>query len=284
MILFFQNGELGNQIFQYCGLKKYFPNHKLIFFGCEKLKNTFDNLEVSFISKEKYFSNFRFLILKNILFFLVKLYIIGRIAPSKSFHFNFEMRRGILFNVFILDSIFFQHRDFIKDLKTQIVIKKNILQSARKWLKKKKIPFTQNRLVFVHIRRDDYIHGPFKKFPSVLDLSWYRKAMMHINKKISRPIFILMGNDKFYMKDIFKETDSLFISNNVEKVDLAIMTMCTHGILSASSFAWWGAFFSRTKTLTKIHSYFVAPKFWMGHRLKKWYPSNFFSEWIVYLK
>jgi hypothetical protein len=53
MILFFQNGELGNQIFQYCGLKKYFPNHKLIFFGCEKLKNTFDNLEVSFISKEK---------------------------------------------------------------------------------------------------------------------------------------------------------------------------------------------------------------------------------------
>jgi hypothetical protein len=108
--------------------------------------------------------------------------------------------------------------------------------------------------------------------------------MMHINKKISRPIFILMGNDKFYMKDIFKETDSLVISNNVEKVDLAIMTMCTHGILSASSFAWWGAFFSRTKTLTTIHSYFVAPKFWMGHRLKKWYPSNFFSEWIVYLK
>jgi hypothetical protein len=284
MILLFQEGKLGNQIFQYFGLKKYFSDHDLIIFGCKELQNAFDNVEANFILKEYVSNKFKFYIIKYFFILLVTFRIIGIIRRSKSSDFNFDIRRGILFNIYILDKVYFQHRDCVKDLVPKILIKKKFLQSARNWLKKKKIPFVKDRLVFVHIRRDDYIHGPFKKFPSVLDLSWYKKAMVRVNKKITKPIFILIGNDKFYMRDIFKESKNLIISNNPVEIDFAIMTMCSHGILSASSLAWCGAFFSISQKSINTRSYFLAPKFWIGHRLKKWYPPNFFSEWITYLK
>ena len=83
MIIIFQDGRLGNQLFQYYGLKKYFSNHNLIIFGCKELKNTFDNVEANFIL-EGYSSNkFRFYILKYFFFFLVNMRIIGKIAHSK---------------------------------------------------------------------------------------------------------------------------------------------------------------------------------------------------------
>ena len=52
MILFFENGRLGNQLFQYHGFKNYFPKQQLFFFGCKRLKNSFDNLDVSFIDEK----------------------------------------------------------------------------------------------------------------------------------------------------------------------------------------------------------------------------------------
>ena len=70
MILFFQNGRLGNQILQYYGLKKYFSSHKLIIFGCNELKNLFDNIEYNFFIKSNYSSDkIRFNILKFFFFF-----------------------------------------------------------------------------------------------------------------------------------------------------------------------------------------------------------------------
>ena len=53
MIFLLRNGQVGNQLFQYIGLKKNFPKEKLIFFHTEELKNIFDNINVTFISKKK---------------------------------------------------------------------------------------------------------------------------------------------------------------------------------------------------------------------------------------
>ena len=93
-----------------------------------------------------------------------------------------------------------------------------------------------------------------------------------------------MGDDSYYLHDVFKESKNLVISKNSFELDLIIMSYCLHGILSASSFAWWGAFFIKSKNINKTPSYFIAPKFWAGHRLKKFYPLGFFTNWITYLK
>ena len=84
------------------------------------------------------------------------------------------------------------------------------------------------------------------------------------------------------LKDVFKETSSIFISNNESEIDLSIMSLCSDGILSPSSFAWWGALYA--KNYNQNDNYFIAPKYWAGHRMKKWFPKNFHSEWITYVE
>ena len=90
-----------------------------------------------------------------------------------------------------------------------------------------------------------------------------------------------MGDDTLYLRSVFKESKNLIISNNLPETDLSIMSLCSYGILSASSFAWWGAFYA--KIYNKKRNYFIAPKYWIGHRSKKWLPKNFFSKWITYV-
>jgi len=91
-----------------------------------------------------------------------------------------------------------------------------------------------------------------------------------------------MGDDDFYLREVFKESKNLIISNNLPEIDLSIMSLCSYGILSPSSFAWWGAFFA--KIHNKKCNYFLAPKYWIGHRSKKWIPKkNLLSKWIIYV-
>jgi hypothetical protein len=301
MIIFFEEGKLGNQLFQYCGLKKYFPNDNLIFFGCKDLKELFSGVFVNFFLANKYnviyskndeskspasFEKFTFKLLKKTIFFLVRIKVLGKIthSDSNSNKFNINISRGFFSKLNVAYSIFFQHSDFINNVTAYPILKKKLLKQAKNWLKKKNIILYKQRLVFVHIRRSDYLFWPSSKFPAFLELTWYKRAMLKISKKIYKPIFVIMSDDLLYIQKEFKESDSLIISNNKAAVDLAIMQMCSHGILSPSTFAWWGGFFSRSKKIDKNNLHFIAPKFWVGHRIKKWFPKNFYTNWISYLK
>jgi len=72
MIIFFEKGRLGNQLIQYIGLKNLFPRENLIFFGCESLLKVFKNLNSFFLKKEN-ISQHTFVLIKRIVFFLVKI-------------------------------------------------------------------------------------------------------------------------------------------------------------------------------------------------------------------
>lgn len=282
MILFFEYGGLGNQLFQYCGFKKYFPNHNLIFFGCEDLKNSCNNLSIKFIDINKKLKKLPFHILRELFVFLANIRILGKITHSNKKTFDMDVRRGLLLNIYVAHSVYFQHKDCIKNIINPPILKKNLLRLAQEWLKKKNIFSYQERLVFVHIRRGDYLFWPSIKFSAALDLTWYKRAMLKISNKINKPIFILMSDDLFYIRKNFKESNFLIISNNKAEVDLAIMSMCSYGVLSPSSFSWWGAFFARFQK--KTSPYFIATKFWAGHRKNKWYPSHFYTNWFNYIK
>jgi hypothetical protein len=288
MIIFFEDGRLGNQLFQYSGLKKYFPNQNLIFFGCKDLKETFTVNSVNFFLLNKYnliyLERFIFSLFKKILLFLADIKVLGKITHTTNKKFNIITSYGLLPGINLAHSIFFQHSYFINNINEFPPLKKKLLNQAESWLKSKNIFLYKDRLVFIHIRRGDYLFWPNHKFPAYLELSWYKKAMFKISKKISRPIFIIMSDDLLYVQKEFEESDSLFFSKNKTGVDLAIMQLCSHGILSPSTFAWWGSFFSRSKKMDKNNSYFIAPKFWVGHRNKKWFPKKFHTNWINYIK
>jgi hypothetical protein len=287
MIIFFRDGRLGNQLFQYFGIRKYFSNHKLIFIGLPELHKTFVNILATFlffnIKPSNY--NLKIFLLQKIFIFFVKIRLIGQISElNDGKKYKLIIQNGILFNCYLAKSLYFQNQECHKNLNVKLILKNKFLNIASDWLKANIPSVDRSRLIFLHIRRGDFTSFPSTKYPAVLDLIWYKKAMFYMEQKIDKPIFIVMGDDPKYICDVFKESHSLIISNNSLEIDLAIMSMCSHGILSASSFSWWGAYLSKSNKFNKISSNFIAPKFWAGHRAKKWFPINFFSEWITYLE
>ena len=59
-----------------------------------------------------------------------------------------------------------------------------------------------------------------------------------------------------------------------------MMSLCMGGgILSPSTFAWWAA---RIHLKQSTSPYFVAPLYWIGHRLSQWYPEGVQTSWIDY--
>lgn len=279
MIIFFGSGRLGNQIFQYVGLKHYFPKHKLFFFGCPTLRNTFNITDVTFISSNT--NSFLYKVLKIILYFLIKFRFLGEIKEINN-NTKLYVQRGLLWNMLIAQNIYFQYNSFTNTIFNLPTIKNKLLAFAKNWLRKKKVFKKKSNLVFVHIRRGDYFSWPDVNFPAVLDLRWYKKNMIHIKNIVKNPIFVIMGDDNLYIRNSFKESKSLIISNNLVEIDLSIMSLCSFGILSPSSLAWWGAFYG--KNYNKKKNYFIAPKYWAGHRRKKWFPANFHTDWITYIE
>jgi hypothetical protein len=287
MILCFEKGRLGNHLFHYCGLQKYLAKHKVIFWGYGHLKNSFENLNGLFIDVNRGYAKNLFKVIKKILLLLAKIKLVGQIKRyNNPKNLKPVFCQGLFFNIYIVHPLMdFQDNDSLKEIVNPPRFKKKIEKLAKSWLKKKNVFADQERLVFVHIRRGDYLYWPSKKFPAVLDLIWYKRKMDKLTKQIKNPIFVLLGDDQNYLHNTFKESSSLIISDNLPEVDLAIMSLCSHGILSASSFAWWASFFAKFRKINKNQSRFIAPKFWFNHKLKKWnYSSIYKTHWITFEK
>ncbi len=283
MLIFIESGRIGNQLFQYCGFKKYFPDHKLVFIGCEDINNIFGNIDAIFIKKEEVKKYIPLSLLIRILNLFVKLKMIGTIKENTNDpDYKLIVNKGI-FRLFATTNIYFQHSDFIKNISFSPTIKTDLMDEALYWLKSKSDIITDRKLLFVHIRRGDYLEWPSRNYPAVLNLAWYKKAMEIMESRYTNPVFIVMGDDHYYLYDVFKESESLIISKNTPRIDITIMSLCHGGILSASTFAWWGAFMSRMNSSCEQEKLFLAPKYWAGHRLGKWYPKNFISSWITYI-
>lgn len=283
MIIFFEYGRLGNQLFQYTGLRRYFPEHTLAFLGCEDLQRHFDSVGPQFIPKNVLGRWLPFGLIRRIVFFLVAVRLLGRITEEKDGEvLKLAIRKGLFWNTLVAQNVFFQHHDVVDQIHSAPSLKPELLKVALGWLSEEGIDPDSRSLVFVHIRRGDYLHWPSREFPAVLDLAWYERAMKAIQEKNKNAVFIMMSDDQFYLRDVFKESNELVISDNPPEIDMALMSLCHSGILSASSFAWWGAFYARSNQ--KLNAIFLAPKYWGGHRAKKWFPTHFRTNWITYLE
>mgnify|MGYP001166509378 CR=1 FL=1 len=280
IIIHLENGRLGNQLIQYIGLKKYFPQKKLIFIGGDQLNQTFDSINTHFITKTYIKRWMPYILLEKLLYLFARLRIVGIITEDNTLkNFQITIRKGLLWKIFLTKNVFFQHKNIIENISYVPVLKPYLISKAKSWFKKKKIDIQKENLIFVHIRRGDYVNWPSNKFPAILTSNWYNRAMNLMSKRIDNPVFILMSDDQYYLRDVYKENKQLIISNNTAYVDLTIMSLCSSGILSASSFAFCGALLAK---INNKENYFIAPKYWFGFQLKKWAPKNIKIDWITY--
>jgi hypothetical protein len=137
--------------------------------------------------------------------------------------------------------------DYKEDILKELTFKTEILDKAKKIIKS----FDNKEIVAIHIRRGDNVVNPV--FP-LISLEYIQQALNHFSDKEYN--FIVISDDISYCKEIFP--NGVFFSDGENDfVDLCLMSLANHNIISNSSFSWWGAYLNNNPN-KKV----IAPSNW----------------------
>ncbi|XP_060082268.1 galactoside 2-alpha-L-fucosyltransferase SEC1-like [Ylistrum balloti] len=134
--------------------------------------------------------------------------------------------------------------------------------------------------VSVHVRRTDMMIPSstklgFKSAP----LEYINNAMSYMRKKfVGKTIkFLVVSDDYLWCSKHLREPDTVIIPQNHQFVDIAILSMCNHSIITTGTYGWWGAWLAGGHTV--YYRNFPEP----GTRLDKDLdPADFYlPDWVA---
>ena len=230
-----RHGQLGNQMFQYALLQGISSktNSEVVF--TENIKNT------SYL-----FDIFK---LNN---YSINSTVIESEYREPKFDFNqevFTLDNTSFFGYFQTDKYFSHCSDLIKK---EFTFADKTVEEVKRILQ----PYTNKKLVSVHIRRGDYLANPdFHPLPSI---DYYNQAMNALDSKDTH--FICVSNDIPWCKENIKRPNLSYHYNNLD-VDMCLISKCHHHVIANSSFSWWGSWLGGYEN-KKV----FAPSNWFGPR------------------
>lgn len=245
-----RHGRLGNQMFQYATLRGIAEIHGYEFcIPDSKFTNEWEDHQL--------FEAFELPNLKN------KKFLPANYYQENQFNYSQEYVDKCPDNVnlygyfqtekyfsHILDSI---HEDF--------TFKLEILEPCKE-------AFEFDKIISLHVRRTDYVKNSQVHPPCPLE--YYKEALSKFDSKL--PVMIFSDDIEWCRKQKLFESDRFIISeSNCNLIDMCLMSMCSHHIISNSSFSWWGAWLSRSNNV-------IAPSKWFGDN---GYTTNYNTEDII---
>lgn len=277
MILFISDGRLGNQLFQYAFLNTIREDKELILsLNMDVLVNSFtiSNSKFINISGNKLFTIFTRKVLPTVLMKLGKSKLISYVEEQKNSDkrkVGYSYNKGLL-PINYVQTGFFQSEIFFDTEFLDFKQMNNSLSVADKVISE----LPDGEKVFIHVRRGDYLNEVFEGERNIsLPKSYYLKAMDIIEQKVSNPFYIFLTDDHDFVNEAYRDIDSKHISTESMLVDLAIMSKCRYGIVSNSSFSWWGSYLSENKKMM------IFPKYWYGWKNKTESHPNIQPSWGV---
>ena len=266
------NGRLGNQMFQYAGLRGIAKQNGYSWlipppddYG-DSNYGLFDCFEMSTVT----FQNFGFT--QNV-----------QNVATGCYHFNESFFRGCPDNVNLHD--YFQTEKYFKNVEQIIredyTFQKEILDPCKEVVEQFDKP------IFIHVRRGDYVKQP-ENHP-VCPLTYYEKALKEFPDDV--PVFVF-SDDLDWCREHFTDDRFVLPTENIKYshtadtndgrvesfvpyYDLCMMSLCSGAIIANSSMSWWGAWLQNGRG--KI----IAPKPWFGTRYNDYDMSDLLPEsWI----
>ncbi len=282
MIIFFEKGRLGNQLFQYCAMKKYQPDGMIIAVGMRELRAGFDGIDIAGTSKcwRVLETILRLIGERPIEYAARKLRILTMVEEIRSAHgIEFGLTQGLLRNAIYFKAGFYQSEHMVgAEIARRIAPNHEAMTCAERF--HASIPGDRKDRYFVHVRRGDYIKWPSSESPAVLPLQWYRQQMEQIRRTNRDALFVVVSDDKPYVEEFFSNERDVMVAHGDLMHDFAVMTGCSGGgILSASSLSWWASYFVRR---ANAGARFIGPKYWAGSRQRRWFPECIYTSWISY--
>jgi hypothetical protein len=251
------NGRLANQMFQYAFLKSMAIKHDADFvippseiFGKHYYLNVFSSMDDCFnLQCDRALTNYPTI-------------------QERFFHYDerlFEEPPNINVNYYG----FFQTEKYFKhiedDVRKDFTFKDEILEPCSEFMSDNK------EVIALHIRRSDYLSN--SNHP-VQGLDYYEKALEKFEDTI--PVIIFSDDVDWCKEQKLFESDRFMISEtNDTYQDLCLMSLCTHHIISNSSYSWWGSWLAKSKKT-------VAPQNWFsGDNINHNTKDLYLSDWII---
>lgn len=271
MIIFFSEGRLGNQLFQYAFLKTIQKeNERIVVFGFDEFLNVFDVFDDTLVNipKKKYITRAYYKIIRPILYKTADLKIISKIQVKYEYFgqyrresTEFSRYKGIFDKILLVKTAFFQSERFFNPKVIHNIRIKHIWEEkAVNFLKENGI--IGKYKVFVHLRIRDYKNYYVFGVQTILPMNYYHGLIRWFLDNRQDVFFIFLSDEPEIIDKEFSYLKNKVISYNTYGVDFAIMTFCEGAILSPSSFSWWGSYFMKNRDIVFV------PKYWLGWRSK----------------
>ena len=143
--------------------------------------------------------------------------------------------------------------DFEKELRTHFRFRPHIQAAAEQFMKEKGLTDDLGHLtrVGIHVRRGDIVTASdiIRKGYNTPSQQYYLKAMEHFKSRHESVKFIIVTDTPDWVKTHISGDNVLLAKGNPAGVDLAILSLCDHVIMSVGTFGWWGAWLAGGNTV-----------------------------------
>ena len=130
---------------------------------------------------------------------------------------------------------------FIRELFT---VRPFFLNKAKRFLS----PFkdASRTVIGVHVRRGDFVTNLYtrKCGYTFADIHYIHEAMSLYRRRYTNAIFIIISDDMTWCKKNVVNFDVMYSDFTDPILDLALMSLCDHMVITGGTFGWWGAWLS----------------------------------------
>ena len=272
MIIARSAGRLGNQLFVIAAIRKVTgTDESLVLVGFEDLVQTFPEILRGSrhipLPRQHWW---RWNLIENILTFLGTLRVVSMITAHPTER-RLVKQRGLI-PLALFRGGWCQDEHLIDPAFSQALLESLTRDSVQAENSKTlSLPATQEDPVFfIHIRRGDYLSWPTPDFPAALPQRWYRDAIGKIQESHPNARFLVFSDDPVFAAEFAQSTGVAMAVEANPQDTFAYMSACTGGILSASSFSWWGAWLASRLSPGP----FIAPLHWITWGESRWDDSH----------
>lgn len=128
--------------------------------------------------------------------------------------------------------------DYSKEIRELFKFPDSSVEKVSAWLNS----LDNMNTIAIHVRRGDMSTGVNKK-NNTGNKTYYETAMRYMSERIKDPVFILFSDDIKWCTEFFNGSEFPVVYQNQPWNaidDLCGISFCKHGIMSNSTFSWWG--------------------------------------------
>ncbi|XP_071167957.1 galactoside alpha-(1,2)-fucosyltransferase 2-like isoform X1 [Mytilus edulis] len=151
----------------------------------------------------------------------------------------------------------------------------------RSILTQKNIKITQDQVIVgVHIRNGDYTRTFGGYGYNIAPKEYIFSAMKYFKEKFINPFFIVCTNEVIWTKRVLSGMTDVYISEgNSAPVDMALLSLTNHTIMTVGTYGWMVAWLTRGITIYYKYPYVQGSEF--ASQFHSNYSDHFYPGWIA---